>query len=103
MNIWRFSVGATTNTGKTEQPAVFPEALARDHILSWSNKGDLVLDPFNGSGTTCLQARDTGRRFIGVDVSEDYCDIARRRLSFDAEIATAVEELSSKDFEDLIV
>lgn len=62
-------------------PAIFPEALARDHILSWSNEGDIVLDPFSGSGTTAKMARLMGRRFIGVEVNPEYCEIARKRLA----------------------
>ena len=61
-------------------PAMFPEKLAQDHILSWSNKGDLVLDPMCGSGTTCKMAKLLKRNFIGIDISPDYCKIARQRL-----------------------
>ena len=61
-------------------PAPFPEALARDHILSWSNPGDTVLDPFLGSGTTGKMAAQLGRFFIGVDISPEYVEIARARI-----------------------
>jgi site-specific DNA-methyltransferase (adenine-specific) len=64
-------------------PAPFPEALARDHILSWSNEGDIVLDPFSGSGTTAKMAKHNGRRFIGIEVNQEYCDIAEKRLAQD--------------------
>ena len=60
--------------------AVFPEKLARDHILSWSNEGDTVLDPFSGSGTTAKMARLMGRKAIGIEVNQEYCDIAVERL-----------------------
>ncbi len=63
-----------------EHPAVFPEQLAKDHILSWSNPGDVVLDPMCGSGTTCKMATLNDRNFIGIDVSSDYCAIAERRI-----------------------
>lgn len=63
-----------------DHPAIFPEALARDHILSWSNEGDTVLDPFSGSGTTIKMARETGRRGIGIEINEEYCQIAIDRL-----------------------
>ena len=53
-------------------PAVFPYNLARDHIISWSNEGDTVLDPFLGSGTTRLAAHDLNRQFIGYEISEEY-------------------------------
>jgi site-specific DNA-methyltransferase (adenine-specific) len=59
---------------------MFPEQLAADHIVSWSNKGDIVLDPFNGSGTTTKMAYQLGRKYIGIDVSGKYCKIARQRL-----------------------
>ncbi len=65
----------------SEHPSVFPEKLANDHILSWSNEGDLVFDPMCGSGTTCKMASKNGRKFIGMDISEEYCQIARRRVS----------------------
>jgi site-specific DNA-methyltransferase (adenine-specific) len=58
-----------------------PEALARDHIMSWSNPGDVVLDPFSGSGTTAKMARETGRRFIGIEVNPEYVEISRKRLA----------------------
>ena len=68
-----------------EHPAVFPDALARDHIVSWSNPGDTVLDPFLGSGTTGKMAVQTGRRFIGIEISDEYLSIASARI--DAELA----------------
>lgn len=58
-----------------------PERLANDHILSWSNKGDVVLDPFCGSGTTAKMAMLTGRKFIGFEISAEYCDIAEKRIA----------------------
>jgi site-specific DNA-methyltransferase (adenine-specific) len=61
-------------------PAVFPELLAADHIKSWSNKGDLVLDPMCGSGTTCKMAKLLQRNYIGIDNSEEYCRLARERI-----------------------
>ncbi len=83
-NIWDIKAGWGQSADEKfafEHPAIFPEALARDHILSWSNEGDIVLDPFNGSGTTTKMARAMGRRFIGIDVNESYCEIARKRLA----------------------
>lgn len=79
-NIWRYSVGFADNSDKTDHPAPFPEALARDHIISWSNPGDLVLDPMCGSGTTLKMAVEQGRRYIGIDISQEYCNIAQRRV-----------------------
>lgn len=77
-NIWRYSVGFNDKTG---HPAVFPEQLAQDHILSWSNEGDVVLDPFMGSGTTAKMAVLNNRHYIGFDISAEYCEIARERIS----------------------
>ena len=82
-NIWRYSTGRNYST-KDEvafgHPAMFPEKLAEDHINSWSNDGDLILDPMCGSGTTCKMAKKLGRNFIGIDVSEEYCKIAEERI-----------------------
>jgi site-specific DNA-methyltransferase (adenine-specific) len=64
----------------TRHPAPFPEALARDHIISWSNPGDVVLDPFLGSGTTGKMALLEGRRFIGIERVPKYFDIACCRI-----------------------
>jgi DNA modification methylase len=77
-NIWKMT--PHIQNGDNVHPAPFPEALARDHIISWSNPGDIVLDPMCGSGTTLKMAKQTGRQFIGIDVSEKYCDIARKRV-----------------------
>lgn len=63
-----------------KHPAVFPEQLASDHILSWSNPSDVVFDPFMGSGTTAKMAMLNGRRFIGCEISEEYCNIIKERL-----------------------
>ena len=83
LNIWKipsgFSCSAEEKTAFSH-PAIFPEALARDHILSWSNEGDTVLDPFSGSGTTAKMARLMGRKAIGIEVNREYCDIAVERL-----------------------
>jgi len=75
-NIWRFDTQKNS-----EHPAPFPEQLAHDHIISWSNPGDLILDPMCGSGTTCKMAMATGRRYIGIDISEEYCEFARKRIT----------------------
>jgi len=75
-NIWKYAVGG----GNTGHPAVFPEALANDHILSWSNEGDTVLDPFMGSGTTGKMAVLNKRAFIGIEKDASYFEIARNRI-----------------------
>ena len=75
-NIWRYGVGG----GSTGHPAVFPSKLAQDHIVSWSNEGDTVLDPFLGSGTTGVAAKNLGRSFIGIELDETYFNIAKDRI-----------------------
>ena len=82
-NYWIYDTGAGKSTKDKvafEHPAIFPEQLAKDHILSWSNEGDVVLDPFMGSGTTAKMAILNNRKFIGFEISEEYCEIARKRI-----------------------
>lgn len=83
-NIWRINC-AYGFTAKDKiahkHPAIFPEKLAHDHIISWSNEGDIVLDPMCGSGTTLKEAIKLNRQFIGIDISEYYCAIAQERLN----------------------
>lgn len=83
-NIWEYAVGLGGTTKDRIafcHPAVFPEKLAEDHILSWTNEGDIVFDPMCGSGTTCKMAMLNNRHFIGCDISPEYVDIAKCRLS----------------------
>jgi site-specific DNA-methyltransferase (adenine-specific) len=75
-NVW--SVVNVKN--KTKHKAVFPEKLANDHIISWSNEGDLVYDPFMGSGTTAKMAKRNNRNYIGSEISSEYCKIIDERL-----------------------
>ena len=82
-NVWEYAVGfggTTSDKIAFQHPAVFPEKLAEDHILSWSNPGDMVFDPMCGSGTTCKMAMIHNRKFIGIDISEEYIKIAKKRL-----------------------
>lgn len=82
-NIWRYNNGAGYGTKDKiafEHPATFPEKLVADHIYSWSNENDVVYDPFLGSGTTAKMANAMDRKWVGSDVSKDYCDIAKKRL-----------------------
>ena len=77
-NIWFL----TTGTGdKVKHNAPFPEKLANDHIISWSNEGDLVYDPFMGSGTTAKMAKINKRNYIGSEISKEYCDIIEKRIN----------------------
>ena len=75
-NIWEQS----PQRQRGGHPAPFPEKLAEDHILSWSNEGDTVLDPMCGSGTTLKMAKLNNRKFIGIEISEEYCKIAEARI-----------------------
>jgi len=76
-NIWEIAIAQN----KTGHPAVFPEKIANDHIKSWSNEGDLVYDCFMGSGTTAKMSILNKRNYIGSEMSSEYCDIIRQRLS----------------------
>ncbi len=76
-NIWDIT---PCKSNKTGHPAVFPEQLAKDHIISWSNEGDTVLDPFMGSGTTGKMAVLNNRHFIGIELDERYFNIAKQRI-----------------------
>ncbi len=83
-NIWKYKTGhgnVTTDRAAYRHPAIFPDALAIDHILSWSNEGDLICDPFAGSGTTLKAANSLKRQFIGFEISKTYVDIAYERLN----------------------
>lgn len=81
-NIWKYvtSYGFSGDKEAYKHPAVFPEQLANDHIISWSNENDIVLDPFMGSGTTAKMAILNKRNYIGFELSQEYCDIAIERI-----------------------
>jgi site-specific DNA-methyltransferase (adenine-specific) len=79
----RFNIWDCSASGRNKSyghPAVFPEQLAKDHIISWSNEGDVVFDPMCGSGTTLLMAKETNRQYIGIDIAEEYVELSRNRL-----------------------
>ena len=83
-NIWKYNTGyghSSRDRIAFEHPAIFPEKLASDHITSWSNEGDVVLDPMAGSGTTLKMAKKNNRNYIGIEISEEYCKIAEERIS----------------------
>ena len=84
-NIWEIA----TNTGAKGHPAQFPEQLAHDHIISWSNEEDLIYDPFTGSGTTAKMAKILKRNFIGSEKVKKYCEIAIERLKNETSHPTA--------------
>lgn len=79
-NIWSYNTGEDVGENKFH-PAIFPENLAADHIHSWSNEGDLVYDPFSGSGTTCKMAHLQKRKWIGSEISKEYVDLSEKRIA----------------------
>lgn len=80
-NVWEYATNNGSGDGMSIQhPAIFPEQLAIDHIYSWSNRGEIVYDPFSGSGTTIKAAHKLGRRWIGSEISQEYVDLANKRL-----------------------
>ncbi len=84
LNVWEYLIGRNHSTRDNiafEHPAIFPEQLAHDHIFSWSNTGDIIYDPFMGSGTTAKMATLSDRQWIGSEINRDYCEIAQERLT----------------------
>jgi DNA modification methylase len=82
-NIWDYAVGLGGSTNDKiafEHTAIFPEKLAQDHILSWSNEEDLVFDPMSGSGTTCKIAKLNNRRYLGFEISKEYTELSLKRI-----------------------
>ena len=75
-NIWDIAVAQN----KTSHPAVYPIEIPLKHIQSWSNEGDVVLDPFMGSGTTGLAALELNRKFIGIELNEEYFELSKQRI-----------------------
>jgi len=83
-NVWYYPVGMINSTDDIiafEHPATMPDRLAEDHIKSWSNEGDLILDPFAGSGTTLKAAQQLNRKWIGIEINPDYVALAKKRLT----------------------
>lgn len=77
-NVWNICPEKSNKNRK--HPAVFPEQLAKDHIISWSNDGDTVFDPFMGSGTTGVACVNANRNFIGIEIDDQYFEIAKNRI-----------------------
>ena len=78
-NVWKNNA-VISNVERSGHPAQFPEDLICDHIISWSNEDDIVLDPFMGSGTTAVACMRTNLHYIGFEVSKEYVDIANTRI-----------------------
>ena len=80
-NIWRITNSSSTwESKKYKHPAMFPEKLAEDHIITWSNEWDIVLDPFMWSFTTAVAVDNTNRKWIWIEMSEEYCKIWKERI-----------------------
>ena len=77
-NVWQIN---TEKKNKTNHPAVFPMELVQDHIKTWSNENDTVLDCFMGSGTTGLACKNLNREFIGIEIDKNYFGIAEKRIN----------------------
>lgn len=89
-NIWTFK---TSKNGQEDEiaykhPAIFPSQLVRDHLISWSNEGDLVFDPFMGAGTTAKVARELNRNYLGSEINSEYYEIIKERLKDDRKNST---------------
>jgi site-specific DNA-methyltransferase (adenine-specific) len=83
-NVWSYVVSGGSVAKEMfahEHPAIYPESMARDHIISWSNEGDMILDPFAGSGTTGKVANQLKRNCILIEKELDYINIIRKRLN----------------------
>jgi site-specific DNA-methyltransferase (adenine-specific) len=104
-NIWRLLVSrhASSNPKAFEHPAIFPETLVLDHLRTWTEEGDVVLDPFNGSGTTSVVTKNMNRQFIGLDISKKYCKLAIGRVEdiLDLEKLQAASQRSNNQKEEL--
>lgn len=82
-NVWEYYIGrghSASDKIAYEHPAIFPEKLAQDHIISWSKKGEIIYDPFMGSGTTAKMAILNNRNYIGSELSSEYCKISHKRI-----------------------
>ena len=83
-NVWELPRGNQNSTKDKiafKHPAIYPEQLANDHIVSWSNEKDLIYDPFMGSGTTAKMAIANKRNYIGSEISAEYCELIKARLN----------------------
>ena len=76
----KWSIGPERRMKQFDHPAMFPEELVERCLKLFSFKNDIILDPFNGAGTSSSVAVRTGRRYVGIDISEEYCETARNRL-----------------------
>lgn len=85
-NVWEYNTGYNHSYMNYEKyvkkhPAIMYRKLCEDLIISFSNPGDMVLDPFCGSGTTCMIAKELGRKYIGIEINKEYVELAQRRIN----------------------
>ena len=95
-NVWKYNIGSVFNTKSKiakEHPAKFPDKLAEDHIKSWSKEGEIILDPFAGSGTTGIMSEKLNRKFIMVEINEEYCNLMQRRFKEQCNLSVEVENI----------
>ena len=101
-NIFFYTVAARKKgSPKQSHPAVFPEQLAEDQIRTWTNPGDLVLDPMVGSGTTCSEAARLDRAYVGIDISPEYLQIAKRNIEYQEGAGPVLEDDSEARLEEI--
>jgi DNA modification methylase len=84
LGVWRFSYESRDIRNKKAHPATFPIALAKKCISLFTHEGELVLEPFVGSGTTLVAAKDLNRNAVGFDLNEEYVELSRTRLLIDS-------------------
>ena len=100
--IWDYSNGGDKNKVKRNHPAVFPEKIPYDFIQVFTKEGDLILDPMCGSGSTCVAAKVLNRNYIGIDISQEYCDISNNRIdNLETALPKKLHNFFSKPIEDI--
>lgn len=96
-NIWQYDQQFSHDVYSRKHPAPFPEQLQLDHIVSWSNEGDTVLDPFMGSGTVGKMCKVSNRNFIGIEISEEYMSLQKSRIDSTTEVGTLLPTQIDED------
>jgi len=88
-NLWIYDTGFGKSSKEQiqfEHPATFPELLVNDHLQSWSNENEVILDPFMGSGTTAKVAMKLNRKFIGFEISKEYHELSEKRIKMNVDL-----------------
>ena len=94
-NIWKYNTGrnySSKDAAAFEHPAIYPEQLVKDHILTWCSEVDLVLDAFMGSGTTAVICKDNNRNYLGYEIDEKYYNVCLRRLKEHVPVKEVAQE-----------